>query len=155
MIYSLRGQKKTTDLRGFFLDRLTCNYFLDRLKKPFAPRTQKAFLTKNMVQFTCNYSDPVDALGVPTVTGDQNFNWASSTCIFNNEIYSPSTSIATSTDISIYGSFTAGEVLISLMLFVMIVIELCKMIASGLSAVKTKKKFLGYSGGDVEVREDI
>jgi hypothetical protein len=103
----------------------------------------------------------VNSTGQPP-SGNSPWNWNSSTCTFNNgiqltqDVYSPTTTIATSTNIKIYGAFSAGEVLIALFLFLLIVIELSKtIIAQGLSNIKTKKKFLGYSGGDVEVREDL
>jgi hypothetical protein len=66
-----------------------------------------------------------------------------------------STSIATSTDIVILPQFSAGEVLISFLLFVLVLLELLKMTLSALDRVKTKKKYLGYSGGDVEIRDDL
>jgi len=69
--------------------------------------------------------------------------------------FNPTTNIASSTDIAIYGSFTGGEVLIALFLFLLICLELVKGIARGLGNIQTGKKFLQYYGGDVEVRRDL
>jgi len=69
--------------------------------------------------------------------------------------YNPTSGIASSTDIQIYGSFTAGEVLIALLLFLIIVIELAKSIARGIGNIKTGKRYLQYHGGDVEIRHDL
>ena len=69
--------------------------------------------------------------------------------------YNPTTTIASSTSIQVYGSMTAGEVLIILLLFLIIVLKLTEYMAKALSIIKTKKRFLGYGGGDVEIREDL
>jgi ABC-type arginine/histidine transport system permease subunit len=63
--------------------------------------------------------------------------------------------IATTTDIVILPTYTAGEVLISLFLFCLILIQLLQMLLSALDRVQTKRKYLGYNGGDVEIRNDI
>jgi len=70
-------------------------------------------------------------------------------------IYGPTQNISTSSDVAIYGSISAGEVLIVLFLLFLIVIELLKGIIAGLSKIKTKRKYLQYGGGDVEQREDL
>jgi len=70
-------------------------------------------------------------------------------------VYNPNTEISTSSDITIYGSFSAGEILIAFLLLCMIVLSLIKGIAGALSHIKTKKTYLSYSGGDVEVRDDL
>ena len=69
--------------------------------------------------------------------------------------YNPPTDISSSTDVSIYGSISAGEVLIVLFLFIIIVMELIKLQLKALSKIQTGKKFLAYSGGDVEIRKDL
>lgn len=69
--------------------------------------------------------------------------------------YNPSTNIASSSDIQVYGSFSAGEILIAFLLLCMILLSLIKGIAGALSHIQTKKKYLGYSGGDVERRDDL
>jgi len=63
--------------------------------------------------------------------------------------------IATTTDIVILPTYTAGEVLISFFLFVLILLQLLQMLLRALDRVKTKRKYLGYAGGDVEIRDDI
>jgi len=108
-----------------------------------------------MVSFTCQFSDPQTYDGSLPSTKTESWQFKQQTCTYNNEIYAPSTTISSSTSIQVYGSFTAGEVIMALMMFVLIVIELAKMLARALSGVKTKKKFLGYSGGDVEIRDEL
>lgn len=69
--------------------------------------------------------------------------------------YNPKTNIASSTDIQIYGSFSSGEVLITLFIFILIVIELVKMLFRALDRVYTKKRYIGYSNSDVEIKEEL
>jgi len=70
--------------------------------------------------------------------------------------YSTTTpAIATSTDIAILPTMTAGEVLIAFFLFALILISLGSSLIGALDRVKTRKKVLGYGGGDVEVRDEI
>jgi len=52
-------------------------------------------------------------------------------------------------------TFSAGEVLISFFLFVMILISLARGVMEALDMVKTRKRVLAYSGGDVEIRDDV
>lgn len=63
--------------------------------------------------------------------------------------------IATSSDIVIVPTFTAGEVLICFFLFALILILLGRGVLAALDRIKTKKTVLGYSGGDVEIRHDL
>ena len=107
------------------------------------------------VKYTCIFSEPKLFDGsLPTNPGQQ-WQFNKEECTYNSSMYAPATTTGTSTDIQLYASFTAGEVLTILMMFILIVIELCKMIARALSAVKTKKTFLGYSNSDVEIRTDL
>lgn len=69
--------------------------------------------------------------------------------------YNPPTSIASSTNVIVYGSLSAGEILIAFLLFSMILLQLTSFISRALDRVKTKKKFLAYNGGDVEIRNDL
>ena len=77
---------------------------------------------------------------------------ASSTCAIST---STPPLIATSTDIVILPTMTAGEVLIAFFLFVIVLLHLFSLVIGGLERIKTKKKYLAYGGGDVEIREDI
>lgn len=70
-------------------------------------------------------------------------------------VYNPSTNISSSSDIVLYGSFSAGEILISFLIICLIALKMCKYLASALSNIQTKKRFLSYSGGDVEIRDDL
>lgn len=69
--------------------------------------------------------------------------------------YEPKTNIATSTDIQVYGSMSAGEILISFFLFALIVLKMIEFLTGALDRIQTKKKYLAYHGGDVEIREDL
>lgn len=96
------------------------------------------------VQKTGNDTASIIVNWLPFITDD----YATST-------YNPPTEISTSSDVIIYGSMSAGEVLISFFLFIIIMVLATKTIAQGLSKVKTGKTFLQYNGGDVEMRNDL
>ena len=63
--------------------------------------------------------------------------------------------IATTSDIVILPTMTAGEVLIAFFLFVLVLLSLARMLFSALDRVRTKRKIMAYAGGDVEIRNDI
>ena len=113
----------------------------------------------------CIYSDPVNKDGDFPALPTHHFFFENSECeqtitgvatstpeIFTG--YNPTTTISTSSDITIYGSFSAGEIMISLLLLLIILLKLLEFMAKALSNFKTKKTFLQYGGGDVEIRED-
>jgi len=81
---------------------------------------------------------------IPALNG----NYATST-------YNSTTNIASSDDIQLYGSFTAGEIVISFFILCLIVISLARLLVLSLSNIKTKKTYLQYGGGDVEIRNDL
>lgn len=105
------------------------------------------------VAYTCTYGNARDSLGNVPNGSNANFNWASSTCTYTTSMFAPTTTISTSTAIAIYGSMTAGEILMITMMFILIMIEMIKMLARSLDRIKTKKKFIAYSGGDVEIKD--
>lgn len=116
------------------------------------------------VSTNCVYSDPVRYDGSTPTLPTHHFYFKNSVCtesdnatstILSNVGYNPTTTISSTTDIAIYGSMSAGEILIALFLFILIWIKLLSFIPAALDRVKTKRKFLGYNGGDVEVRDDI
>jgi hypothetical protein len=107
------------------------------------------------VSFSCNFSNPQTYDGSLPSTKTESWQFKDETCTYNNAVYAPSTTIASSTDIALYGSFTAGEVIMAFMMFVLIVIELVKMLARALDRVKTKKTFIAYSTNEVEIRDDL
>ena len=107
------------------------------------------------VSFTCTFTEPILYNGSTPANTGQNWQFKNEICTYSGSVYAPGTTTATSTDIQMYASFTAGEVFMAMLMFVLIVIELGKMLARALDRVKTKKKFLSYSGGDVEVRQDL
>lgn len=77
---------------------------------------------------------------------------SSSTVGFNPTIASSTN--ATTSDFTVYAYMSAGEVLTNLFLFIIILMLLTKNLLSALDRVKTKRTYLQYGGGDVEVRED-
>lgn len=113
----------------------------------------------NTVAYTCTYGRPIHRDGSTTFPNDNNFleawNFSSSTCTYTTSMFAPTTTISSSTSIAIYGSMTAGEILMTTMMFILIVVELIKMLARSLDRVKTKKQFLGYSKAEVEVKEEL
>lgn len=112
-------------------------------------------MAQSTVSYTCVFADPKRSDGtVPDNYGHQ-WQYNKETCTYNSGIYAPTTTIASSTDIQVYGSFTAGELVMSFLMFALIVIELGKIIANGLDKINTKQKYIRYGGGDVEVTDDV
>lgn len=69
--------------------------------------------------------------------------------------FDPSTEISSSSDIQVYGYMSSGEILIAFLLLLIIILQLFGYLASALNKITTKKTYLGYNGGDVEIREDV
>lgn len=69
--------------------------------------------------------------------------------------YNPTIGISTSTDINLYGSFSAGELMISFLLFLLVFITLLSYLVKSLGAIITKKKYIEYSGGDVPINNEL
>jgi len=82
---------------------------------------------------------------VPYLTGDY-----STTTQFG---YNPTTEISTSSDVQIYGSITAGDMIIIVLLIGLVFIAIVQGITGLLGRISTKRKFLGYSGGEVPIEE--
>jgi hypothetical protein len=108
-----------------------------------------------IVQYTCEFFDPKLFDGTTPVNPGQQWQFMKETCTYNTGMYAPTTTISSSTSIQVYGSFTAGEVFMALLMFILIVIELFKMLTRALDRIKTKKKYLGYSTSEVEVKEEL
>lgn len=70
-------------------------------------------------------------------------------------MYAPTTTVASSTDIQFFGAFTAGELVMSQLMFLLIVIELGKIIANALDKINLKRYFIRYKESDVEITDDI
>jgi hypothetical protein len=111
---------------------------------------------------TCSFSNPVRYDGTTPTLPTHSFFFKDRTCTNDKatsspidipQSYNPTTTINASSSIQIYGSMSAGEVLISLFLFIIIILLLFKMLISSLDRVKTKKKFLAYSNSEVEVKD--
>jgi len=107
------------------------------------------------VSYTCVFSNPRRFDGTQPDNYGHQWQYTGETCTYNNSVYAPTTSIATSTDIAIYASMTAGEILMIMFMFILIIIEMIKLLARSLDRIKTKKTFLAYGKGDVEIREDL
>lgn len=112
----------------------------------------------NPVSYTCIFSDPKYVDGTsPGSPINYGFQWQfnKETCTYNGSLYAPGTTTATSSDIQLYASFTAGEVIMTLLMFILIVIELFKILTRALDRINTKKKWLGYTNAEVEIRDDL
>lgn len=83
---------------------------------------------------------------VPYLTGD----YSTTTPWF-----SPLTENSSTSDIYVLPQYTAGDIVISSMLFLLILLTLARYLALALSKIQTKKTFLQYGGGDVEIRKDL
>jgi hypothetical protein len=84
---------------------------------------------------------------------DRLTNNYSTTTQFGLETYNPTKEISSSSDIAVYGSMSAGEILIATVLLFGIIIYMMSLLAQSLFVIKTKRKYLEYSGGDVERTE--
>lgn len=114
----------------------------------------------------CVFSNPVTFNGNPPSDSKEVFSFSTQDCNVSHSSstptntpvsmigYNPTTTISSSTDIKIYGSFSAGEIIISILLLMIFTVKVAELLAKSLSSVNIKKKFLGYNGGDVEIRED-
>lgn len=149
---------------GKHTERAPCVfYLLDRtLKKDYAKKAlcslapKRLFKFKNfMVSFSCSFSDPQTYDGSLPSTKTESWQYNKETCTYNSSIYAPTTTIASSTDIQVYGSFTAGELIMAFLMFCLIVIELGKIIANGLEKINTKRTFIRYRDADTEITNDI
>jgi hypothetical protein len=69
--------------------------------------------------------------------------------------YNPTTTINSTSSVKVYGAISSGEIIISILLLIIIVIFLLKNIADALARVNTRKKYLGYSNSDVEIKDDL
>lgn len=78
---------------------------------------------------------------VPYLTGDY-----STTTQFG---YNPRTDIASSTDVQFYGSISAGEFIISIILMIGLLFYLMNLLARAIGGIATNRKLLQYHGGDV------
>lgn len=63
--------------------------------------------------------------------------------------------IATTSDIVILPQMDAGQVLIIFLLFVLVLLQMLGMVLRALDRARTRKQIMGYSGGDVEIRDDL
>jgi len=112
-----------------------------------------------MVSFDCEFSDPLTFDGTIPDDKQDSWNFYKETCTYTSSttgnVYAPPTEISSSTDIQVYGSFTAGELVMSFLMFALIVIELGKIIAHGLAKINTKRMFIRYRDADTEITNDI
>jgi hypothetical protein len=107
------------------------------------------------VSYTCQFEDPRLYDGnIPSNSGQQ-WQFMKETCTYSSGMYAPTTSISSSTNIALYGSITAGELLIIVFTFILIVIELTKMLLKALDRIRTKKKFINYSTSEVEIKDEF
>lgn len=83
---------------------------------------------------------------VPYLTGD----FSTSTILG----YNPTSTISSSTDVKIYGSISAGELIISSILLIFVMFYLFELTAKTLKEITTHRKYLQYNGGDVPINKD-
>ena len=112
-------------------------------------------MAQSSVSYTCTFSDPKRWDGSTPDNYGHQWQFNKETCTYNSSIYAPTTTIASSTDIQVYGSFTAGELVMTFLMFMLIVIELGKIVANGLEKINTKRKFIRYRDADTEITDDI
>ena len=112
----------------------------------------------------CIFSEPVNHQGNPPPPTELYMPWnfsrldcvtTATTTGTSTPGYNPVANFATTSDIAFYGSISVGEYIISLILLVGLLLYCVQLIASGLSNIRTKKKYLHYGGGDVEQTEQI
>lgn len=92
--------------------------------------------------FTINY--------VPYLT----YDLSTTTVVGYFEGYNPSKEISTSTDLNVYGAISAGELIISVLLIMMLLFKLIEMLAKSLQDITTQRQYLDYGGGEVNIRND-
>lgn len=69
--------------------------------------------------------------------------------------FNPPTNISSSSDVVLYGSFTSGELMIAFLLFLHLFLTLLYTMVKSLKGIKTKKKYIEYSNGDVPISEQL
>lgn len=165
LILSMRGNSSAI-CRAFVL--LTNRARPGTLKARVALSNTRAFKTGTCsygklcsMTTNCVYSLPLNYIGDLPTTPEENWNFSSSTCVTISPTsspamgFNPTTTIATTSDIQLYGFFSAGDVMIIFLLFCIVCIQLFSLLASALMGINIKKKWLAYGGGDVEVKEEI
>jgi len=94
-----------------------------------------------------NYSSSIILTYVPYFTSDY-----STTTQYG---YNPPVGIASSSDIQVFGAFSAGEIMIAFLLVLQIFLMLLSALISSFGAIKTKKRYIEYSSGDVPINEQL
>lgn len=69
--------------------------------------------------------------------------------------YNPATSISSSSDINVYGSMSAGEVMIGFILILQIVLLVLYSAIKSLQGINTTRKYINYSNGDVPISKEL
>jgi len=70
-------------------------------------------------------------------------------------IYNPTTNIESEQDIQIYGSLTAGDIIVGWLLLCILFIMLLYMLIRAIFGINTSKKYLEYSSGDVPLINEL
>ncbi len=113
----------------------------------------------------CEYANPIDFEGeVPTLP-THHFYFQDIECDIEIEGaattsetgvgFNPTSTISSSTDITVYGYFSAGEILIAFLLVLLIFLQLLGFLIKSLGAINTKKRYIEYSNGDVPINEQL
>ena len=89
----------------------------------------------------CTYGDPVDASGSPATFGAA-FAFATSSCS------ATTTTIATTSDIVVLPTFSAGEAMVSLLLLVLVLLQVGAFAVGALEKIKTRRTYEGRGSSE-------
>lgn len=113
----------------------------------------------------CSFSNPRSADGSVPSTQNASFQFASSTCIFTASTSTATGTVqtvklatstgATSTQFGLVPTVTGGDLVIIALLTLLLFQFLTTWIIYSFRSIRTKKRYMQYNGGDVEVRDDL
>lgn len=69
--------------------------------------------------------------------------------------YNPNLGISSTSDISLYGSMSAGDILIAFLLLMQLFLIILYLLIKSIFGVTTSKKYIQYSNGDVPINKDL
>lgn len=116
---------------------------------------------------TCTLSLPVD-LDTRTGANDVDFEYSRENCVTETGFFSSTTtipvsfnspttsttSISSSTSFSVSPIFTGGEILIIFLMLIFMFMSITTYVLKGIDRIKTKRKYIQYSNGDVPIIEE-
>jgi hypothetical protein len=115
-----------------------------------------------IVTTDCVFSMPVNSDLVAPTNINQPFQFARSVCDVTESAtttvfvaYNPNAGINSPADISVYGAFSAGEILIGFLLLLIVWIMVLYILIKALYQITTGKKYIEYSNGDVPITREL